>query len=70
MATHHRGTGQPLERDPTPHEQDTDIPSDYHHEDMDNFENVEHRNHTILKAQTRDLDHLQYRIETAKGQPT
>ena len=40
MATHHRDAGQPLVRDPTPHEQGTDILSDYHHEDMDNFENV------------------------------
>ena len=58
MATHHRGTGQPLDRDPTPHEQGNDILSDYHHEDMDNFENVEHENDTTLKALTRDLDDL------------
>ena len=58
MATHHRGTGQTLERDPTPHNQDTDVPSEYHHEDMDNFENVEHENHTTQKALTRELDHL------------
>ena len=50
MASHHGSTGQPLDRDPTPHEQGTDIPSDYHHEDMDNFENVEHENHSTLKA--------------------
>ena len=42
MATHHGGAGQPLDRDPTPHEQGTDILCNYHHEDMDNFENVEH----------------------------
>ena len=42
MATHHRGMGQPLEETPTPHEQGTDIPTNYPHEDMDNFENVEH----------------------------
>ena len=58
MATHHGGTGQPLERDPTPHGQDTDILSDYHHDDVDNFKNVEHENHTTLKALTRDLYHL------------
>ena len=44
--------------------------SEYHHEDMDNFENVEHENHTTLKTMTREVDHLQYRVETAKGQPT
>ena len=58
MAVHHRGTGQPLERDPIPHEQDTDTLGKYHHEDMDIFENVEHENHTILKALNRELDHL------------
>ena len=46
MATHHGGTGQPLEKDPNPQEQDTDIPNDYQHEYMDDFENGEHENHT------------------------
>ena len=69
MTTCHRGRGQPLDRDPTPHEQGTDIPSDYHHKDMDNFENVEHDNHTTLKALTRYLDDLQHRVETFEGQP-
>ena len=36
---------------------------------MDNFENVEQENHTNLKALTRNLDELQHRVETAKGQP-
>ena len=70
MASCHGGTGQPLERDPSPHEQDTDNLCEYHHEDMDNFENVEHENHTTLKALTRRLDHLQHRVETAESQPT
>ena len=39
MATHHRGTGQPLEMDPKPQAQDIDIPNDYL-EDMDDFENI------------------------------
>ena len=67
MATHHGGTGQPLDRDTTPHGQDTDIPSNYHHEDMDNFENVEHENHTTLKTLTTDLDDLQHTVETVLG---
>ena len=70
MATHHGGTGQPLEEDPIPHEQDTNIPKEYHHEDMDNFENVDHENHTTLKTLTRELDNLWHRVETAEGQPT
>ena len=68
MATHHRGAGQPSDRDPNLPEQDTDIPSD-HLEDIDNFENVEHKNHTTLKALTRNLDDLQHRVENAEGQP-
>ena len=70
MATHHGGTGQLPEMIPIPHEQDPDSPSKYHHEDIDNFENVEHETHTTLKTLTREIDHLWQRIETAKGQPT
>ena len=70
MATCHEGAGQPLDRDITPHGQDADIPNDYHHENMDNFENVEQENHLTLKALTQDLDDLQHRVETSKGQPT
>ena len=58
MATHHGGAGQPLDRDPTPHEQCTDIPKNCHYEDMDNFKNVEHENHTTLKSLSRGLDDL------------
>ena len=69
MATHHGGAGEPLDKDSTPHEHGTDVPSNYNHEDMDNFENVEKENHTTLKALTRNLDDLQHRVETAEGQP-
>ena len=41
MATHHGGAGLSLDRDSAQHGQDTDIPNDYHHEDIDNFENAE-----------------------------
>ena len=58
MATCHRGAVEPLDRDSVPHEHGTDAPSDYNHEDMDNFANVEHENHTTLKALIRDLDDL------------
>ena len=57
MATHNGGAGQPSDRDSNPPGQDTGIPSD-HLEDMDNFENVEHENHTTLKALTRNLHDL------------
>ena len=56
MATHHGGAGQPLDRDATLHGKDTDIPNDYHHEDMDNFENAEQENHTNLATLTWELD--------------
>ena len=68
MATHHRGAGQPSDMDLNLPEQDTDIPSD-HLEDIDNFKNVEHENHTTFKDLTRNLDDLQHRVENAEGQP-
>ena len=58
MATYHGDAGEPLDRDSAPHEHDTDALSDYNHEDIDNFENVEHENHTTLKALTTNLDDL------------
>ena len=56
MATHHGGAGEPLDKDLTPHEHGPDAPSDYNHEDIHTFENVEQENHTTLKALTRNLD--------------
>ena len=58
MATCHRGTGQPLEKDPNPQDQDIDIPNDYLHEDIDDFENVKNENHTWLRDLTNKVDHL------------
>ena len=68
MATHHGGVGQPSDRDPNLPEQDADTPS-HHLEDIDNFKNVEHENHTALKALTRNLDNLWHRVENAEDQP-
>ena len=56
-------------KEPLPYQQDPDTPSEYHHGDIDNFEYMEHENHTTLRTLTRELDHLWHRIETAKGQP-
>ena len=61
MATCHGGAGQPSDRDPNLPEQDTGILSN-HLEDIDNFENVKHENHTTLKALTRNLDDLWDRV--------
>ena len=58
MATLHGGTGQPLERDPNPQEQDTDTMDGYQHEDFEDFENVENETHTQLNDLTKALDHL------------
>ena len=58
MATCHGGTGQPMEKDPNPQDQDIDIPNDYQHEDIDDFENVENENHTQLRDLTNEVDHL------------
>ena len=68
MGTHYGGAGQPSDRDPNLPAQDTDIPSD-HMEDIYNFENVEHKNHTTLKALTRNLDDLWHTVGNAEGQP-
>ena len=57
VATHHRGTGQPLEMDLNSQAQDMDILNDYQ-EDRDDFENIEHKNHTQLKELINELDHL------------
>ena len=71
MATHHRGSGQPLDRDATPNGKDADVntPHDYHHEDTGDFENVEQENHTNLGGLTRELDDLCHRVKAGEGQP-
>ena len=71
MVTHHRVSGQPLNRDATLIGKDTDvnIPHDYNHEDVDDFENVEQENHTNLAAITRELDYLHQRVQGGEGQP-
>ena len=46
MDTCNGDTGQCLERNPNPQEQDTDTLDDYQHEDFDDSENVENENHT------------------------
>ena len=58
MVTNHGSTGQPLEKDPNPQEQDIDTPNDYQHEDIDDFEKMENENHTRWNDLTKALDHL------------
>ena len=69
MATHHRATGQPLDKDTTQYGQDTDIPDDYHLEDMDNFETAGQENDTNLATLTWELDDLHHRAQARGGQP-
>ena len=48
---------------------DVNIMHNFHHEDTDNFENVEQGNHTSLAAITRELDDLCHRVQAGEGQP-
>ena len=59
-----------MDRNTAQQGQDTDIPNDYHHEDMDNFKNAEQENHTSLATLTQDLDDSYYRIQAGEGQST
>ena len=72
MATHHRGTGQPLDMDDTPHGKDTEvnIPHDYHHEDTGGLETMAQEHHTNLANLTWELDDLCHRVQAGEGQPT
>ena len=58
--------------DSTQNGKDTDanILHNYHHEDTNDFENVEHENHTNLAALTMELDDLCHRVQAGDGQPT
>ena len=69
MSTCHGGAGQPLDRDSAQLGQDTGIPNDYHHEDIDNLENLKQEHCINLKTLTQDLDDLHPRVQAGKGQP-
>ena len=65
MATCHGGSGQPLDRvTTTPREEqpdvdtDVELQQDFHPEDTDQFENLEHNNHNRLHVITRELDDM------------
>ena len=59
-----------MDRGTAQHGQGTDIPNDYHHKDMDNYENAEQENHTNLAILTQDLDDLPHRFLAGEGQAT
>ena len=76
MATHHGGSGQPLDRDidvtrETHKTTDTDIEDtqDFQPVETDHFEDLEHNNPTRLTAVTRELDDLCQWVQAWKGDP-
>ena len=64
MPTCHGGTGQPLDRDDTPHGKDTDanIPHDYDHEDTGDIGTIGWEHHANLVNLTWELDDLHHRV--------
>ena len=76
MATHHGGLGQPLDRvtNMTREEQpvvDTNIevPQNFHPEDTDHFEDLEHNDPTRLTAITKELMTYVREFKLRKGDP-
>ena len=61
MATHHRGSGQPLGGHNNAHEAmdtDTEQTQDFHHVNTNDFEELDPNNPTRLTLITRELDEL------------
>ena len=76
MATHHGGSGQPLDRDISVAREahktaDIDIEDtqDFHTIDTDHFEDLEHNNPARLTAITRELDDFFRWVQAGEGQP-
>ena len=71
MATHHGGSGQPLDKDATMTGKATDVDTlhNFHHGDTDDFENIEQENDTSLATITRHSDDLHHRVQAGERQP-
>ena len=76
MATHHGGSGNPLDRDIAmtrdnrqPGDTNAQVMQDFHCVETDHFEDSEHNNPTRLTAITRELDELCQQVQTEEGQP-
>ena len=74
MATCHGGAGQPLDRDTDMMREeqpvvdtDVEVKQDFHPEDTEQFEDLEHNNSNRLHVITRELDDLCQRIQTEEG---
>ena len=77
MATHHGGSGQPLDRDTdmTKEEQpivdtNVEVQQHLHPEYTAHFKDIEHTDPARLTVITRELDDLHQRIQAEEGQPT
>ena len=76
MATHHGGSGQPLDRvinkirEGQPFvDTDIEVLEDFNPEDTGHFEDIEHNNPTRLTVISRELDDLHQRIQAEEGYP-
>ena len=76
MATHHGGSGQPLDRDidvtgEAHKTADTDIENtqDLHPVDADHFEDLQHNNTMKLTALIREVDDLCQQVQARKDSP-
>ena len=61
MATHHGGSGQPLDRDINAHKAmatDIEQTQDFHHVNTNDFKESDSNNSTIITLITRELDDL------------
>ena len=77
MATHHGGSGQPLDRDIDVTREvhaatDTGIENtqDFHSLDTDHYEDLQHNNPVKLTALTSEVDDLCQWVQAGEGQPT
>ena len=76
MATHHGGSGNPLDRDiamtrddQTAIDTNVEVMQDFHVVETDYFEHLEHNNPTRLTAITSELDDLCQQVQAEEGQP-
>ena len=73
MATHHGGSGQPLDRDINAHETiepEFEHAQEFHPINTNDFEDSETSNATRLTAITRELDNLCQWVQAGEGQPS
>ena len=77
MATHHGGSGNPLDRDidmardnQTAIDTDIEVTQNLHPVETDYFEDLDHNNPAKLTAITRELDDLHQHIQAEEGKPS